>query len=687
MAGRGFTTSWRAAALIGQCAVLALSTAACATAAASGGSADAVGDWPTLGHDPGGSRFSRLTQINRSNVAQLREAWVYNMRRPTDRPAAGGGPFGEGGGPPSGAPAGPAGAPPEAGGAQPGAPVPGGGGGNQRTQGGYSASESIPLVVDGVIYMATPYGRIVALDFANRRELWSFDVPNRDQPSTRGVEYYKGDGSSPPAILFGTRSGKLYSLNAATGQPNLGFGENGVLNLKTREVMVTGMERGYTLPSPPFVYRNLIITGSGTGEGIGGPVGDVRAWDARTGKLVWTFRSRPQKGEPGYGTWGGDSDVNRSGVNVWGLMTVDEARGIVYMPFGAPANDRIGVDRPGNNLFSSSIVAADANTGKYLWHFQITHHDIWDIDAAAPPTLVDVKRNGRTIPAVALTNKTGLLFILNRVSGEPIFGVEERPVPPSDVPGEQASATQPFPLKPEPLAQQTITRDQLAKVTPEHEAFCRKLVGDNNMLLGGPYLPTAFNRPTVNFPGTLGGVNWAGGAFDPVSGYYIVNVLNFAQIQTIIATPGQGIGFANRGQVNGRFWQQETRLPCGEPPWGQLVAVDVSTGEIAWRSTLGVSDNLPAGRQNTGRPSLGGPISTAGGLTFIAATDDGRFRAFETKTGREVWTVKLPGSAHTVPITFADKAGKQYVAITATGGAGFLGTPVTGDSVIFYALP
>jgi quinoprotein glucose dehydrogenase len=663
-------------ALVAHCAGLALLTGACATSPGPAGGSQPAGDWATLGRDAGGSRYSPLAQITPANVATLREDWVYHMRKATDpAPAGGGGPPGPPGPPEEGPPPG----------APPGAPL--GAGGNQRSQGGFSASESIPLVVDGTMYLVTPYARVVALDLAGRREIWTYETANRDQPSTRGLEYHPGDATHPPAIIFGTRGGKLISLDAATGRPNSGFGTAGVVDLKTPEVMVTGMNRNYSLLSPPVTYQNLVITGAGTGEGLGGPVGDTRAWDAYTGRLVWTFHSRPKPGEPGFGTWGGVSGDARSGVNVWGLMTVDTERGIVYMPFAAPANDRIGVDRPGNNLFSSSIVAADAATGKYLWHFQITHHDIWDMDTAAPPTLLEVRRGGRTIPAVALTNKAGLLFIVDRVTGEHIFGVEERPVPPSDVPGEMASPTQPFPVKPEPLSRITISADDLAKITPEHEAYCRKLVEENNILLGGPYLPTRFNRATVNFPGTIGGINWAGGSYDPTQGLYIVNVLNFGQIQQITATPGQGLGFANRGPVNGRFWENATRMPCQAPPWGQLVAVDVNTGDIAWRSTLGVSDNLPEGKRNTGRPSLGGPISTAGGLTFIAATDDGRFRAFETRTGREVWTVKLPGSAHTVPVTFADKSGKQYVAITATGGAGFLGTPVVGDALVFYALP
>jgi quinoprotein glucose dehydrogenase len=650
-------------------AATALSLSACASALPV--VAAPVGDWPTFGHDAGGSRHSRLGQITPDNVGQLRQAWVYNMRPPGEAAASTAMDRQQSqaeGAPPPGAPA-----------AQ--------GGPFARSANGFAPSESVPLVVGGVMYLATPYGRVVALDAGSGRELWAYALPNREQVATRGVEYWPGDANTGPRIVFGTRSGRLIAIEAATGLPSPDFGEDGSVDLKTPDVMVTGTDRVYGMNSPPVIYKDLVITGSNTGEGLGGPVGDVRAWDVRTGRRVWTFHSRPRPGEPGSETWGGDSGVNRSGVNVWGLMTVDAERGIVYMPFGAPANDRIGVDRPGSNLYSSSIVAADAATGRYLWHFQLVHHDIWDIDTAAPPTLLDVRHEGLTIPAVALISKSSLLFIVDRTTGRPIYGVEERPVPPSDVPGEQASPTQPFPLKPEPLSRNTLTMAGLAKITPELEDYCRRLVEENNMLLGGPYLPTALNRYTVNMPGTIGGVNWAGGAYDPQLGYYVVNVFDLGQIQRIVPDPSSPIGFANRGELNGRFWNGQTRQPCTAPPWGQLVAVNVNTGDIAWRSNLGVTDTLPEGRQDTGRPSLGGPITTASGLTFIAATDDSRFRAFDTRTGKEVWTVRLPGSAHTNPVTFADRAGRQHVAIVATGGAGFLGTPVVGDSLITYSLP
>src|SRR5215470_4318671 len=611
----------------------------------------ASADWPMVGHDPGGTRYSPLTQITPANVRNLKIAWVYHMKPATKVDASH---------PSSGA--------------------------------GFHPSEDQPLVIGQTMYVVTPYSRVVALDSSTGQEKWAFQIPDGDNASLRGAAYWPGGEGSGPAIIFGTRRGRMYSINAAKGQLNLDFGVNGMVDLKTPEVMKTGMDKSYILPSPPTIYKNLIITGAGPGEGPGGkdgglgPAGDTRAWDAKTGKLVWSFHSVPLPGEKGHETWAGDSWKNRSGVNVWGYMTVDVARGILYMPFGAPNNDRVGVDRPGDNLFGSSLVAVNADTGKLLWYFQVVHHDIWDVDTQSPPTLFNVKRGNEIIPAVATVNKNGLMFILNRVTGKPIYDVVERPVPQSDVPGEQTSPTQPFPVLPEPLSQTTLSRSNLYKDTPEHKTWCEKYVDDNNMLLGDvQYTPTQLDRYTVPMPGTQGGVNYYGGAFDQKHGLFIANVNNLAQPMRIIRNPDGN--YINSGPLAGyqRFWNPADHLPCTPTPWGQLVAVDVNTGKIAWRSTLGVTDSLPAGKQNTGRPGLGGAIITASGLVFIGATDDARFRAFDEKSGKEIWTVGLPASAQSTPITYADAHGNQYVAVVATGG-GLIGAPLLSDVVIAYSL-
>jgi quinoprotein glucose dehydrogenase len=607
----------------------------------------APGSWPMPGRDLAGTRYSPLTQITPANVSRLKVAWVYHMK-----PAAAA----------------------------------------TATATALHPSEDQPLVVGPTMYVVTPYSRVVALDAATGSEQWMFQIPDDDQASARGANYWPGGEGAGPAIIFGTRRGRLYSISAVTGQANPEFGDHGVVDLKTPEVMTTGKDKSYILPSPPTIYKNLVITGAGPGEGPGslnggvGPAGDTRAWDARTGKLVWTFHSVPRPGEPGNDTWAGDSWKDRSGVNVWGSMTVDAARGILYMPFGAPNNDRVGIDRAGNNLFGSSLVAVNADTGKLLWYFQVVHHDIWDLDVETPPTLFEVKHDGKTIPAVATVNKNGLMFILNRVTGKPIYGVEERPVPQSDVPGEQTSPTQPFPVLPEPLSQNTLRRGHLYKDTPEHQAWCEQYVDSNNMLLGeAPYTPTALNRYTVTLPGTQGGVNYYGGAFDPRLGLFVANVNNLGQPMRITRNPDGS--YSNSGPLAGtvRFWDPSNHLPCTPTPWGQLVAVDVNTGKIAWRSTLGVTDSLPAGKQNTGRPGLGGAIVTAGGLTFVGATDDARFRAFDTRTGKELWTVKLPASAESTPIAYADAKGQQYVAVVATGGFG-VGAALTGDLLVVFSL-
>jgi quinoprotein glucose dehydrogenase len=620
-------------------------------------SVDAQVDWPMVGHDPGGGRYSTLTQITPTNVRDLRIAWVYHMKPATKAGTSH-------------------------------ADI------NRSYSGaGFHPSEDQPLVIGQTMYVVTPYSRVVALDSSTGQEKWVFEIPDGDNASLRGAAYWHGDGgSASAAIIFGTRRGRMYSISAATGHLNPDFGVNGMVDLKTPEVMRTGMDKSYILPSPPTVYKNLIITGAGPGEGPGGkdgglgPAGDTRAWDAKTGKLVWTFHSVPLPGEKGHETWEGDSWKNRSGVNVWGHMTVDVARGILYMPFGAPNNDRVGVDRPGNNLFGSSLVAVNADTGKLLWYFQVVHHDIWDMDTESPPTLFNVKRGGEIIPAVATVNKNGLMFILNRVTGKPIYDVIERPVPKSNVPGEQTSPTQPVPVLPEPLSQVTLSRSNLYKDTPEHKAWCEKYVDDNNMLLGEvEYTPPQLNRYTVPMPGTQGGVNYYGGAFDPKSGLFIVNVNNLAQPMRIVRNPDGS--YINSGPLAGlqRFWNPVNHLPCTPTPWGQLVAVNVNTGKIAWRSTLGVTDNLPEGKQSTGRPGLGGAIVTGSGLIFIGATDDARFRAFDEKTGKEIWTVKLPAAAESTPITYADAQRNQYVAVVATGG-GLIGAPLLSDAVIAYSL-
>jgi quinoprotein glucose dehydrogenase len=607
-------------------------------------------EWPTYHHNSAGTRFSPLKQITPENVATLQPAWTYHMRPENAAPEA----------PPSDA-----------------------GDAPRMQRGRFSMSEATPLVVDGRMFIPTPYGRVVALDSATGKELWVYELPARDQASTRGVEYWPGMEGAEPAIFFGTRSGKLIGLSAATGKPIASFGENGIVNMKTPEVMNDNPRASLGMSSPPLTYKNLVITGSRVQEmPTLGAAGDVRAWDARTGKLVWTFHTVPRPGEFGHDTWEGDSWKKRSGVNVWTFLVLDEARGIVYLPLGAPTFDRWGGDRKGANLFSDSIVALEAATGKYLWHFQTVHHDIWDLDLPAA-TLVDVKKDGKTIPAIAVMNKTAMLFLLDRVTGKPIYEVKEVPVPTdTDIPDESPWPTQPMPVTPPPLARVEFKMADLADVTPEHRAFCEQMIKEKNIVESKLFQPLRGDSAVASFPGSLGGVDWGGGAFDPSLGYYIVNTNDLAGPQQMAKRPDGSWGLKD-GYVY--FWDYKNRLPCQQPPWGSLYAVDVNTGTIAWRSTLGVSDNLPEAVKNTGRISAGGPIVTASGLTFIGATDDSRIRAFETKTGKELWTFKLPASIYGTPITYQGKDGKQYVAAVDTGG--FAGDPVNSDAVTAFSLP
>ena len=640
---------------------------------------EASKEWPTYGHDVGGMRFSPLTQITPANVGQLKVAWVYHMRpagvvTPAGRGAAAGAP----GETPDGAQ---------------------GGRGRGRGGSGFRASEVTPLVIGGIMYLSTPYSRVVALEPTTGKEVWAFQLPT-GAPSTRGVEYWPGDTQTPAQIVFGSSDGKLYSLNAKTGKPNEAFGDNGIVNLNTPEIM-QGLPGRNAMTSPPTVYKNLVITGGTTQENPPkGPAGDVRAWNMQTGKLAWTFRSIPRAGEKYNDSWAGDSWKNRSGVNVWGFITVDAQRGIVYMPFGAPSVDQYGGDRAGDNLFSTSLVAADANTGKYLWHFQVVHHDIWDADMTGAPALIDVKQGGKTIPAVAAMNKVGLLFLLDRVTDKPIFGVEERPVPASEVPLERASKTQPFPLKPPPLVRMTMRPSDIATVTPELEKACKELI--EGVQMGGPYLPVSYNRLRVQFPGNHGGVNWGGTSFNPQLGYLFVNTNELGQLSGVKdhdpkSGRANGDGMGNRVDPDGPYegvpgggrfsvpGSDSQQLPCQQPPWGQLTAVDVNTGEFVWRVPLGVTDSLPPDKQKTGRPGNGGTIATAAGLVFVAATDDSRIRAFDAKNGKELWTFKLGGAAQATPMTYQGQDGKQYVVIPSTGG-GFFGNPFTDDSIMAFAL-
>jgi quinoprotein glucose dehydrogenase len=475
--------------------------------------------------------------------------------------------------------------------------------------------------------------------------------------------------------MAGTSDGKLIALNAKTGKLVPGFGNEGKVDLRAG-VADKFPNAPYHMSSPGAIYKDMIVTGAqGQEENPDGPSMEVRSWNLHTGKMLWTFHTLPHPGEPGYETWPKDSWMNGGSPANWGAMTIDPQRGLAFLPIGQPASQYYGGARHGNNLFSSSIVALDLNTGKMRWYFQLTHHDMWDYDAEAAPALIDVVHNGKKIPAVVAISKISLMFFLDRETGKPIYPVEERPVPQSEIPGEESSKTQPFPLKPPPLARLSMTPDEVFKGEPEHEAFCKDLVekiGGVHSL--GPYTPYSEKEFRVIFPGQQGGANYGGVSVDPKLGYVFVNTRDVGGMGRMDKQPEtdqvayRRFSPLGRGTHYARFWDPAKLLPCQATPWSHLYAINANTAEIAWQVPLGTSDELEAkGMHNTGAFGQGGTIATAGGLVFIAGTTDKRFRAFESKTGKLLWETKLDVQGQTNPMTYVGHDGKQYVVITSSG--------------------
>jgi membrane-bound PQQ-dependent dehydrogenase (glucose/quinate/shikimate family) len=601
-------------------------------------------EWPFYGGDAGGTRFSALQQINRSNVEKLKRAWTYHLGE-ADR------------------------------------------GGNETDRHHVAPFESTPIVKDGVLYISTPSNRVIALDAESGKEIWQFDpqagnAGSRQFFQHRGVAYWQSKNASERTILFGTFDGRLIALDAKTGKPSRDFGKQGTINLRAGVAdAYPGAE--YSVTSPPAIYRDLVITGAAVPEYPSkGPSGVVRAFDVRSGKLSWTFHTIPQPGEAGHETWQEGGWMERTGANVWSIMSVDSERGLVFLPIGSASYDFYGADRKGMDLFANSLVALDAATGKLRWYFQMVHHDIWDYDMPAQPALIVVRREGKEIPAVAQVTKMGFVFILDRLTGQPLFPVTERPVPESDVPGEAAWRTQPFPLKPPPLVRQSFSEEDISEVTKDSRQYCAELA--HALKNRGMYTPYGLEL-TLVMPGTLGGGNWSGASFDQASGYLFVNTNELGAVGRMQPQTADKPERYRRGSKNGeyaRFWD-ENEWPCQKPPWGSLSAVDVNKGDIAWQVPLGRVDELQV---ETGTPNLGGSIVTAGGLVFIGATTDSRFRAFDAKTGEQLWVTDLEASAHATPVTYlGKKTGKQFVVIAAGGGGYFRGK--VSDALAAFSLP
>ena len=702
----------------------------------------APGDWVNINRDSGASRFSPLTQINPGNVGKLTQAWTFPGvggssvpvvvngvmylsagRRivavdadtgkqmweytltppgtPAPAPAAAA---------PAAAPAPAAPAPAQAGaapaqgdgrrgGGPGGAPGgggragggPGGGGGGRGGGGGPTAS-------------------------------------------ARGLSYWPGDPAQKlgPLILF-MGGNRLYAIDAATGQPSAGFGEGGsVLTTSEGKLARNGV---VSYGGTPTIYRNVAIIGAATQEVPQDMPGNPRAFDIITGKKLWEFWTVAQPGQPGHDSWGQAEShnnsgwQNRSGANMWAFMApIDAERGIVYLPIGSPATNYYGGDRPGNNAYGNSIVAVDAQTGKYIWHFQTVHHDIWDTDMPTAGALFDFVQGGRRTPAIAHVGKSSYVYVLDRTTGKPLIEVKETPVPAGDVPTEWYSPTQPIPVRPKPLSRVSFDpKVDLVRpedTTPEHVAACvammEKAGGYYN---AGPFTPFMFKaldappKSTIQTPGGTGGVNWGGMSMDPVNGVFYVNAQNttlvgWTQPRPLARPNAQGepqrVDFAgesagsdhpyDRGSVPanpmatalGPFFTFSAPLngtsgpgaPCVRPPWSKLYAVNANTGQIVWEVPLGLNENLPAGKQLAGSGGSAGPTATAGGLVFVGATSDGRFRAFDAKTGKELWVTKNPvgangnpTAANANPMSYQGRSGKQYVAVVASG------------TVVTYTLP
>jgi quinoprotein glucose dehydrogenase len=648
-------------------------------------------DWPVNGGAPGNAHYSPLTQINRTNVAQLQVAWSFDTL--------------------------------ESGGLQ-----------------------TSPIIVDGILYGITPTQKVFALEAATGKLLWKFDSGINGTQPDRGLAFWSNDTGK--RILVGVMH-FVYALDAATGNPVQTFGKDGRIDLR-ENLSRNDPEPFISLTSPPVVYKDLFIVGGRNAETLPASPGDIRAFDARTGKLRWTFRTVPQPGEFGYDTWPKDAWKYTGAANNWAGMAVDADRGIVYVPTGSAAFDFYGANRIGDDLFANCLIALDAETGKRLWHFQGVHHDIWDRDFPSAPVLLTVQRESRKIDAVAQTTKQGFVYLFDRATGAPLFPIDSRKYPPSNIPGEVAAAEQPLPAKPAPFARQLLTADMLTNRTPEVHQWAVEQF--KKVRSEGQFIPFSVGFDTVIFPGFDGAAEWGGPAVDPDTAILYVNSNEMAWLAALAkntgenspkatylsqcaichgeklqGSPGASPSLVNvgahlsSGQIAATIKNGKGRMPgfpnlsadqlqslvdfltgaeskevassqppppgmdyrftgyrrfldpdgypAIAPPWGTLNAINLNTGEYAWKINLGEYPDLAAkGLINTGSENYGGPIVTAGGLLFIGATNyDKKFRAFDKSTGKLLWETKLPYAGNATPATYSVN-GRQFVVIAAGGG-------------------
>jgi quinoprotein glucose dehydrogenase len=593
----------------------------------------AAQQWPVYGGDDGGSKYSPLEQINRSNVAGLKPVWEWKSgENPLPQFKATPGPF-----------------------------------------------EGTPVMIGDVLYFPTSYYRVMALDADTGRERWSYDpkaYEDGPDPNTRyshrGIAAWKDGGS---LRIFLNVHQKLICLDASTGKPVLSFGDNGVISL-THDLRWQVNPKHYSNSSPPVIYKDLVIVGSNVNDNMvyqKDPPGDVRAFNAHSGKLVWTFHTVPVAGETGVDTWGNGAEKVTGHTNVWAPFTMDTERGLVYLPVSTPSNDFYGGRRPGKNLFADSIVCLNANTGKLKWYQQLVHHGLWDYDIASPPNLVTINVDGKKQDVVVQLTKMGFVFVFDRVTGKPVWPIEERPVPPSDVPGEHAWPTQPFPVKPPPIADQGVTLDDAFDLTPELKMEAQAEMKKYRL---GPLFTPPSTEGTLIRPGVIGGANWGGGAFDPETGFLYVKTSNNGALARVIRPTRTAELDADYAMDPNAPLTFHDRLPLLKPPYGYLTAVNLNTGELAWHEVFGDSPqvrNHPALKGITLPEKLGvagaqGVIVTKGGLVF-AGCGDMAFHAVDKTNGRDLWTFPLPRRVTGTPMTYRGSNGKQYLVVATSTGS------------------
>ncbi|MEE8314534.1 MAG: pyrroloquinoline quinone-dependent dehydrogenase [Myxococcota bacterium] len=624
-------------------------------------------DWPHPGGDAGGSRYSVLVDIDRENISQLEVAWTYrhgDFFLPDE--------------------------------------------GSRRRSG--TAYEATPLMVEGRLILSTPYNRVIALDAETGEELWIYDpLVDRERRYTngyvnRGVEYWRdpeAQGFCASRIFVATIDSRLIALDVETGRVCPGFGKGGTVDLHIGIERLTEPEH-HKMTSPPVTTRNAVVVGSSLADNRPvQPSGDIRGYDVRTGRPLWRFHVIPREGEFGVETWENESWRHGVGANAWAPLSADPERDLIFVPTSTASPDFYGGRRWGDNLFADSLVVLDANTGERVWHFQMIHHDLWDYDNGAQPLLVRLERDGKTIDAVAQLTKTGFVFVFERETGEPIFAIEERAVPQTDVPGEQTSPTQPFPVKPPALVPvHALTEADLWDRSPEHRERCRARLGD--LRNEGIYTPPS-ERGSVLYPATAGGADWPGGAFDPERGILYVPTNNIAMevyipplpevvaestLQRVMQWLGVGEPAPTASAIvpRGGGTLSIDGVSCIKPPWGSLVAVDLNRGELLWQVPIGRD---PGGVE--GVFNFGSLLVTAGGLVFQGGTALPELRVHHSETGELLTTFDLPVGLHAGPITYKlTPEGKQYLVVTPGGHynfARFQPGAKMGDWVIAYTLP